>query len=267
MQIQPQIYSNQQQARFANGRLARLPWDIQLARNPQLSRLFIDALGSVPWQILIVRNQFERLEHVLSLVNYLSFCTIFPVLLGKILNNIVSPQLKKQFKLTPSGSSLSIPFALLEPQMVKKIRTKVLKADLAKYGLRSISQLTPKLANKIANFKIAIILVDLLLITTKGQSYNWLKNWMTEKLSGRVGYSGIFNEANEAYVKQKSDRYNHEKKKRLKLSLAIGYGSAVLLPLAVAMIFKSCSSLGKGILGKAKQFLPWFDYTNVVYLM
>lgn len=264
---QPVINRQKVHASFSAGKVPNIPWDIQLARNPQLNRLFIDAFGSVPWQLLIVRNEFERLEHILSLANFIAIGTIAPILLGKLANNLLTPKLQKQYKLSHKGSPLSLPFEWLEPQMRRKrLVTSATKAELEKYGLKSIRQLTPKLANHIAKIKIGIILLDLLLVCTKGQTYNWLKNWMTEKLSGRSGFSGIFNEANAAYVKQKSERYNKDKKKRFIASLAIGYGSALALPLALMAIYRSPRKLGQGLMGKAKQFLPWFNYTNVVYM-
>ena len=190
------------------GRASGMPWDVGLAQNQLLNRVAMDAAGPIPWEIALSRTKYERMEHILSAALYLLVGIGLPVFLEKIFNDwFTCNKLAPKYGIDPEKKPLRIPFEALEHHGLEKLQ-KMSQAERNKIlGQYGITTLTPQLAKTLKLAKCQIILVDLLLFAIKGQAYYFGKNWMTEKWSGKSGYSGILNYANDDYLKKKSENY------------------------------------------------------------
>ncbi len=245
---------------------AAVPWDVQLARNQLMNRLFIESIGHFPWSLGLARNKYERIESALSIGSYLSIGIALPLLLESIFNKHYSKHLQQKYGLLPQARPLNMPFEMLEHNGLKKLWNSPNTARLRQFGIKSARQLTPQLVNAIRLAKTQIVFTDLMLLAAKGQFFWFAKNWLTEKLSGKKGFSGEFNYASEEYRAKKSENYEKNKKKRFLISTVLGFGSSIAFPILLWQTLKSKAPVGKGIIGQFKKLLPYFNYSNAIFM-
>lgn len=248
-------------------RFGAAPWDVRLAQNQLLSRVAIESVGYIPWRIGLARNQFERLEILLNIGSYWLLGLALPIALESLFNKRFSARLIREHGLKAGSKPLSIPFELIEANAVAAMKTAPQQAfeQLAPYGFKTLKQFE-KLVPTIRKAKAGIMLADLLALAIKGQVYYFGKNWLTEKLSGKKGFSGVFSQASDEYLKLKSATYERQKKQRFLISSVLGFGSSLLLPALTLAALKSPAAAGKGLLGKVKQLFPKLNYHNTVYM-
>jgi hypothetical protein len=249
------------------GASSGIPWDVSLAQNQLLNRVVMDAAGPIPWDIALSRTKYERLEHILSAALYLLVGIALPIGLEKIFNKwFTKNKLAKWFDMAPEKKPLRIPFKYLEHNGIEQLKA-LPEAErqkiLGKYGIK---EMTPKLAKVLKLAKAQIILVDLLLFATKGVVYFWGRNWLTAKWSGKEGFSGILNYANQGYLQKQNDSYQKNKKKRFMLANVLGYGTSVAVPVALLGVLRSPKAIGQGAVGRLKKLLPVMDYHNAIYM-
>lgn len=246
------------------------PWDVRLHKNQVWNRLFIESFGYYLWSILFARNPFERLEKGGDLACWVAIGIFLPLALEKVFNGWYSKQLKKKFQFT-LPRPLGLAFEELDDARIKQ--PAVLKSLAKKLGSHATPiERLPLLLRKIRFGKLALLFTDLFFMASKGQVYFWGKNWVTEKLSGKKGFSGELSYASNEYLQYKTK--DHEKNKRKKLigSLLLGYGGALALPLILYGLLRYPKPMAKsflsakGILSKLKTLVPHFNYTDVIYM-
>ncbi len=249
---------------------ASSPFWVQLHKNELLNRFAIDTLGYSSWSVIIARNKYERLENALDWGGWLLAGLALPYVIERGVNRLYHSKLAKKFKhrgviknVKNKQTLLSMPFQWLDKTAKKQLNNKSGKAA-AVYGIKNFKKMTPKLANAVMWGKLLILWIDLLLLAGKNQGYAWVKNWLTEKLSGKKGFSGEFKYASNDYLKQQSQKYEQSKKKRKIISLSIGFGGALLFPLALLAVLKikGKSSASKWLKNKVKAF----NYTDAIFM-
>jgi len=261
------------------GAVGRMPWDVWVAQNQVLNREIIDIFGYEIPAVALARNKFERLERFLDGALWVLIGICAPILLDKGLNTrwtkglikdfnpafLPKPQFQKLFK-NPKDAiyrPVGIPFELLDKANRFNPGSKALNT-ISAYGLKSLPE---KLADKLLNYKLLILWVDLLVMASKGQIYYWGKNWITEKWSGKKGFVGEFTYATDDYLKRKSAKHEQTKKTKQYLSLIMSYGSASLLPALLWGLLKSKTPAGrKNLIGTIKRVIPALNYFHVVYM-
>jgi hypothetical protein len=225
-----------------------------------LNRLVMDGFGWGGPAILEARDKYEKIENALDIGGWLVVGVTVPLLFSKAVVPKVSKQLQRQFKEcflasgTQKATPLSMPLeALFSEEVKKRSLTSAPDEALSHYGLKSLS---PQLANNILKGKLfCLLLPDLFLMATKGQGYYWGKNWLTEKLSGRKGFVGEFEYAQQDYLDYQSQDYEKHKNQRMLTSFAIGFGSALTLPFLLFGLVKNRAALVRGV-EKATSRLP-----------
>lgn len=246
-----------------------------LEQNQVLNRVVLDVFGWGGPGILFARNLYERIERALDIGSWLVAGVMFPLLLDRFVNQVYTQQLRQKYpksflpkrvtapnKLSPLG----MPFEWLDKTAFRK-QFGPLGTLLSKLKTVGLKTLPINMAKSVLRGKIFyILLADMLLMATKGQGYYWGKNVLTEFLTGKKGFVGEFNYAQDAYLKKKSQEYEASKKKRMIASLIIGYGSAIALPLLIRGLLLSPVKTGKGLLGQAKRLIPAFNYSNTIYM-
>lgn len=242
------------------------------------NRLAIETLGYYSWSAALSRSKFELMEIGLDWLGWAVVGVALPLTLGKWMKGKAQskilkacgnslPSLKDK-KLT----MLEVPFEFLDQS--KSMKTDIVNADpIAKgLGFKDVSHLqgtlsrNPKLVELIQNWKVGILGLDLFLFAIKGQLYNWGSKWLTEKLSGKKGFSGEFNQASDEYLKKKSNSFDLAKNKRKIFSFVWGFGGALALPLLMMKALKSPGKLGTGFLGRFKKLMPYFNYVDGIYM-
>ncbi len=199
-----------------------VPLDVYVHSNNVLSRSILDLLGYYPGALAVSRNKYERLEYGLNAALWFGLGVFAPVGVERWMSRKASKKIRQQFNLPEppkpispqkgSGffkkilfkiqqldkhSPLQLPFGVLTPE-----------SNLGKYK-RQIQQVAESLdmnpgnlieklkgaefKKQILKGKFRILMTDLMLFATAGQLTFWGKNWMTEKLSKRKGFSGAFN--------------------------------------------------------------------------
>jgi hypothetical protein len=228
-------------------------------RNEVLNRVVMDVFGWGGPGIIFARNLYERVERSMDIGAWLVAGVLIPLGLDRVVNRQYTAYLKKKFPRQFAhqkgrAQPMGLNFEALGP------RGRVAVKSLKDHGLKS---LTPKLARHIFRCKtFYILLPDMILMATKGQGYYWGKNFLTEKLTGKKGFVGEFNYAQDDYLKKRAAEFEATKKKRMLASLLIGYGSAIALPLLIAASVRN----PKGPFGFFKKVVPAFNYSDTIYM-
>lgn len=242
-----------------------LPWDVALSRYHLANRFVLNFFGVAVWDIGFSRNKYERLEHVLSLVNVWAFGIGLPILIQLAWCKKLTQQLQKQFRLSKTAKPFEIPFEYLEHHQFRKI-TAGKNILLKPFGITSANKLNPAFQRAVLKGKIAFLLFDMLALALRGILFYYGRNWLTEKLSGKKGFSGTLEYANDDYRKKVSQNYDDKKKKRLLQTTYISLIGSIILPIAMQATLLSKAKVGQGVLGLFKQVIPKFNYTSAVYM-
>ena len=243
-----------------------LPWDVALSRYHLANRFVLNFFGVAVWDIGFSRNKYERLEHVLSLANVWAFGIGLPILIQLAWCKKLTQQLQNQFRLSKTAKPFEIPFEYLEHHQFKKI-TAGKNILLKPFGITGANKLNPAFQRAVLKGKIAFLLFDMLALALRGILFYYGRNWLTEKLSGKKGFSGEFKIASDAYLKQQSQGYETNKKFRQKLSILLSIAGSAAFPFILYGLLKSKQSAStKSVIGKLKSLVPHFNYSNVVYL-
>lgn len=251
------------------------PLDVFIAKNATWNRLVIELLGVDPWLIYFARNKYERFEQGWDVGTRLTLAIAIPLILGALTNKILLKNWQKELKLPTHIRPLNITYAQLQeaaknPNKListfeNAIKERTAVTPFSAKTRQAIQQQAKKLIRQIENWKIAFLAIDLGLMATKGQVGFWGKNWLTKWLTGKSSFSGIFDYASEKYQADKTKAHEEQKDRKMKLSIALGYGGALLLPLLVWFgaknPFKQSDKLFKAIQG----FSRHFDYTDSIH--
>jgi hypothetical protein len=259
--------------------VSEMPFSVQLHRNQVYSRGFLDAFGWGGGGIVLAQSKEQRIERALDLGSWWVIGLGTPWLMEKVYCKHFNQSIQKELGkyLTPlDGSKISplqVPLDLLDKathQTARRAFTeqKDFGAKFATMGLKSIHALEDSaLRAKIRKGKLMLMFIDLAMMASKGQIYYWGKNALTQKLSGKSGYSAEFDYTTEEYRKKNSAFYEKTKKARAIASTTIGYGSAVALPLLLYKLLKHETPSGAaGLVGQAKRLIPAFNYTDTVFM-
>lgn len=224
--------------------------------------------------ILTARNKYERIEKALDVGSWLVVGATLPILLGQVFNKALVPQLLlKPNQLPAQATPLHLPWQWVDDaqrnawQAAPKAQQEALSTALQQQGLRDLADLTPAVTQRLRALKLGVLTLDMVLMATKGQGYFWGKNWLTEKLSGKKGFSGEFNYATNDTLQRNSKAYEQDHRRRLLTSVAIGYGSALALPTLIYTLLKSPVQSGKGVVGQLKRAMhAGFNHTDGIYM-
>jgi len=258
--------------------LTKAPALVRMERNQAINRLVIETGGYYIWAALFSRSKFELLENALDWLGWLIIGFTVPVTVGKTIRERYARKIAQQVgkslpkPLQPNLSLLEVPFELLDKGKNLKPRMERLAPIAEALGFKSAHSLQrfvtegPALQALLRRGKITILAMDLLLMAFKGQVYNWGSKWLTERWSGKKGFSGEFSIASDDYLKQKSASFERAKKRKKLISFALGFGGASLLPILASAALKKNVTLGKGLLGRVKKMIPSFNYVDAIYM-
>ncbi|MBX2860521.1 MAG: hypothetical protein KTR14_04760 [Vampirovibrio sp.] len=253
-----------------------MPFSVKINENQLLNRFVIDTLGYSSWSVIIARNNFERLENALDWAGWLSAGLVIPYVVERGVNRFYhSKYLAKKYgnagiikNAANRNTLLSMPFEWLDKAKHSNTLARLTQGKSRKkaeqFGLTHFKHLTPDLAKSILWGKLLIVWIDLLLLASKNQGYAWIKNWVTEELSGQKGFSGEFKYANKEYLESQSAGYEKTKDLRKIASLSIGFGGALLFPLALLGVLRSKKT--KGAMGWLKERVKAFNYTDAIFM-
>ncbi len=247
----------------------RLPFSVLLHQNELLNRFVIDTLGYSSWSVIIARNDYERMENGLDWAGWLLAGLALPYVIERGVNRWAQNRLHKKHKhlgvlkkVKNRNTLLSMPYQWLDATS-SKLKTMTGKESL-QYGVKNLAKLTPKVLQAALMGKLLMMWIDLLLLAGKNQGYAWVKNWMTEKLSGKKGFSGEFNYANQAYLDKQTQAYQTSKQRRKAWSFGIGFGGALLFPLLMLGVLKSKKATG--VMGALKKKVKAFNYSDAIFM-
>lgn len=246
----------------------RVPLDVYIAKNPIINRHIIELLGYDGWVLLLARNNFERIEKFLDSAMWYVVGVGLPLLSGLTISRLAMKQLLKRAPgiIAKKSNPLNISFDLLAKILSKKSLSAAEKTALKQHNINLPSKNTLRWANIIANTKLSILLVDMFFMASKGQSYFYLKNWLTERLSGKKGFSGEFSYTNEAYRNEKSSFYQRNKKTLHLISAIIGYAGNLSLPLLIWIALKHPKKVPKALLSVKNKLLQRVGYIDVIFM-
>lgn len=250
----------------------------QIQQNELLSRSMLEAFGDTLPTLVLSRNNYERLEQFMDWAGWITASLAIPYGLVRPMAKRLERGLLKKHGLTlqqqHAQSLLHFPLQWLDhSQLAKRLATfRQWETEgsaesarwLGKTGLNSFKQLSPELLKGVLNLKLGIIYTDLVLLAVKGQGIQWVKNWVTAKLSGKKGFSGIMNYSSEAYREQESKEFEANKKKRFWTSISLGFGAALTFPTFLSGALKAGkhTPLFKHLKGGTR----WFNYSNIVFM-
>jgi hypothetical protein len=258
---------------FTLAKHTRVPLPVQLDRNKFLGRWLIETLGYYPFSLAASRNNAERLEIGLDWGMWGVMGIVMPFLLDRFLSRRLSNRIRRQFNLAiPAGkaklnqSLLNLPFEVLlkqHPVALPKAQLEQLAQNLQMGSASGLEAMLAKPAFRqaVLHSKFWILTIGLTMMAAKGQLYSWVKNWLTEKRSGKKGFSGEFNYTDQAYRDKKSEAYYRDKKKRMLISVGCGLMASIGFPLAVL-------GMAKGVPGlkRLKKLLPRFNYVDGIFM-
>ena len=206
--------------------LAKLPWDSVIAKNTIVSRTFIETVGYYAWAILLSRNNFEALERAMDLGMWYITALILPLMNGAIAKRFTQRALPKSLGIL-NKNPLATPFQLLETLQFKKTTTQKQLAQFLQFKKPISNTKLGQIAQTLMRGKSLIIGSNLVLMAAKGQLYFNIRNLLTEKLSGKEGFAGILNVANDDYLKESTAK--HKRTERIKhwVSVITGLAGAV----------------------------------------
>lgn len=234
-------------------------------QNQVVNRSAMEMLGYMPANVIISRNNFERIEKFMDSGTLLLFGFMLPSFLLKPLTRWYTGRfLTHPFRLPAKANPLMTPFQDLD---ANRLRSAAHQLKLARqWGLRSTAKV-PALSRQVLNGKLLVLLVDLVALALQGQLYVWGKNFVTEQLSGRTGFSGEFNQASKSQVEQNTQHYQANKKRYQALSWAILGTEILALPLLMRTLLRNPRiRAGQGTLGKLKGLSKHFNYFDTVFM-
>lgn len=271
MQIQAHTCLNRHPSQAFAGR-TQLPWDAKIARNQVYNRGFIEIFGYCMWQVIFARNNYERFEKFSDSAAYLLLGTAAPIMLDRLINNKIRGYFRKAYAhvYLPGQKLLAnpvdIPFECLDASRLKQGLHKFPEL-YAKLQARGLKSLPLKMAKQIKMAKLGFMAFDLAAIFGVNLAVTWGRNWLTQKLSGKKGFSGIYNIATEDYRGREAEKKASSKDTRFWFSMGSGLFGIAALPLMLRAGLNSKIPIGaKGFIGQLKRIIPIFNYADAVYL-
>ncbi len=119
-----------------------------------------------------------------------------------------------------------------------------------------------KLRETLINAHKNIFKLDFLTTSVAITSLPWLVNLYTELTTGRKGYSGEFEMADEAYTDKQAKGHEENKDKKLLLSFGLAIAPALIIPGYVARAMKQGSEQLGRLSGWIKKNAKNFDYKD-----
>ncbi len=289
---QPQAFPKNETPKFATRQ--GLPFSVAFHNNDVLNRSFIETFGLMPSGMVVARNVDERLEVAWVSVPWLLFAIAGPIILEKRINHRSEEGFRKDFakyfgkkpvfkqhskgwfnrlhhRIANLGrtSPLRVPWGALNGSGIQSISPEKAKQLVKDVGFKSVESLKTALQDKaftkrLLRSKMRILALDVSLMAFTNLLSSWGKKIMTEKVSGRKGFSGEFSYGTEAFLEEKSKQYEKNKRKNFLTSVfSVLAVDAVLLP----VILLGVKSKGKTLLGKGLRKLnKAFDYNNGIFM-
>ncbi len=271
-----------------------LPFSVAFHNNDVLNRSFIELFGLMPSGMLVARNVYERLEVAWVSVPWLLLAIAGPIILEKRINHRSEDGFRKDFAhyfnkkpvFKPHGqgwfnrlnhrianlgrtSPLRVPWGALNGSALASVSAEKAAQLVKDVGFKSVEALTTALKDtafrkRLLKTKMRIVALDVALIAFANLSSVWGKKEMTERLSGRKGFSGEFNYTTETFLEEKSKEYDTNKRKKFITSVLSVLAVDTTLPL---IILAGVKSKGKSLVGKALRKLnKAFDYNNGIFM-
>lgn len=252
----------------------------EISNNNVLSRFLIEVVGYDPWFIALSRNKYERIERAWDVLTRMVLIMGIPILLEKAIAPVYAKWMHKKLDLPQHLQPLKMDFETLDRKgfsaknLVNELETSYLgkaaedaQTKLSKTTKAELASKASKIAKYTLYGKLGIVLIDLLLMASKGQLAFWGKNAITKKLRGKDEFVGDITYTTESYRKQQSIGYKKNKKKNTALSLLVGYGSAVVFPLLMGatLLSKGQKGLGK-LTNPLKKMTKFFNYHEAIYM-
>lgn len=281
---------------FGNAGTGVLPFSVLFQNNQLINRSYIELLGYAPPTIALARNRYERYEKALDEACWLLLAVVGPVIIERVLSQRVTtsfrqdPKLAKYFtdlpKYTPENglfrrlhqaishmgknSPLRVQWQWLQQQAMPITDTEINRQRVKDLGVKSLSALQEMVKDSYARkrlirSKMAVVVLDLVLMATSNFISQWGKNALTERLSHQSGFSGTLNYASKAYQSEKNKTYQQEKDKRWKQSLGVAVG--VITGIS-SFILGGISVKGTGKLKQAwrNSVSSLFNYSNGIFM-
>lgn len=234
-----------------------------IAKNQLVNRTIVETLGYTFWAVLFARNGYERLERLIDWGMWTAVGTALLPGVNHLLNQRGIKALQRLGVKQPKA--LQTPFERLEQFALTQPAN---RARLAQWwGLRPSPRLNRQLntiARQIVRHKLLVIATNLLLLGAKGQLFYWGKNVVTQRLSGKSGFVGEFNIAQDAYLNQKAATEKRTERMRQIISIAGGVSAIIAGPLWIAALLKA--PVKAPMMGTLKKLLPHYNYQDALYL-
>ena len=261
---------------------APLPMGVRLDSNKFAGRIVLEGLGYFPLALITERNNYRRLELTFDFGYWLVAGFAISHCMDRFYSANVSNAIREKHGLPAlkgkearQHSLVLLPFELVEqshslvkdakgawtPRGKELLKQASHQLQIAEPELEKLLN-NPKFRRQLNWAKAGVAFFDLAILAIKGQTYPWISNWLTEKISKKKGFSGTFNYTTNEYRSKEATEYEKNKKRNQLISAALGFGAAAAVPLLLLMALEGKGNLAK----KMKSFLPNLNYAEAVYM-
>lgn len=213
---------------------------------PVLNRSVMRSFG-------LTKKFFDKGNHLIGISN--KELKIGENFLQKIETHLKDITIEKTQKLLKKGKNV-------ESEKVKNELKKAFDTDFIK-PLKEGKINPEKLRNKLINAKGLVLGLDIAITGILMACTAWFKNLMTEKLTGKTGFSAEYSMADKNYVEKKAEKHRKNKLKKFVASIMVGLGIGAIVGIMVAKSVKSKNP--SGITKFLKEKATSFDYTDAIY--
>ena len=259
-----------------------LPLGVRLDSNKFAGRIVLEGLGYFPLALATERNNYRRLELTFDFGYWLLAGFAISHCMERFYSANVSNAIRQKQGLpvltgkeARQHSLLHLPFELVEQSqaLVKDAQGAWTPRgkELLKQASHQLQIAEPELEKLLNNTKFrrqlnyakaGVAFLDLAILAIKGQTYPWISNWLTEKISKKKGFSGTFNYTTNEYRSKEATEYEKNKKRNQLISAGLGFGAAAAVPLVLLTALEGKGRFAK----KMKSLLPNLNYAEAVYM-
>lgn len=276
--------SQSQPQNFNGGAFYRAGAEVE--KNAILNRAIVDLGGVMPW-LFKTNNKEEKRERAINLLTFFGFAFLAPLVTVPAANRIIM----KHCKLTKgvwsnNHKAVQISNEFLKNkeltekginELAKNVSTSPLESvyrfinGKAKNDKLDVNELLKncnndweKVRKRLINAKNAVLCSDLLITGFTLGGLGFLNNYITEKKTGKTGFSAELKMADPKLIEERAKNYTKTKRKRMALF------AAEVLAISGAIPFALKKGLTSNGTSKFSQFMQkhakLFDYNKGIYM-
>jgi hypothetical protein len=243
-----------------------------------MGRVALESVGYFPLALATAENKYQRAELMMDWGFWMVMGVAMPLILERGISRKYSTQVRQRMGLpTPQGANagrqsvLHVPlhWAQQEAPHDPHMNATAMVSLQRKLGLHSTKELqqllhNPAFTKAVVKGKVLLMASDMLLMASKGQVFNWSKNWIIEQWSGQKGYSAELEYADKEQLKVRSTEFEKTKQQRQLASVGIGFGGALAAPALTWLVANAKGTTP--LLGGLKKHLHLANYTDAIYV-